>query len=86
MTLRAKVGVTYTCHLTLTEGEMRALDAIAGYEMKLFLSVFYDKLGKHYLEPYVKDLEGLFAKIRGEGARQLGVIDKARRLLAEKLP
>ena len=85
MTLLPKVGVTYTCHLTLTEGDMRALDAIAGYGVKPFLSIFYVKLGKHYLEPYAKDLEGLFTKIRGEGARQLSVIDKARRLLDEKM-
>ena len=82
--MKHTVHVAYTCQLTLTEGEMRALDALAGYGLKPFLKVFC-KLGRHYLEPYEKDLESLFGQIRGEGARQLGVIDKARRLL-EKIP
>ncbi len=81
--LKATVGVTYTCHLTLTEGEMRSLDAVAGYGVAPFLRTFYDKLGRHYLEPHAAGLGTLFKKIRDDGARQLSVIDKARKLLAE---
>jgi hypothetical protein len=79
--LKSTVTVTYTCHLVLTEGEMRALDALAGYGIKPFLEVFYAKLGKHYLSPHEKDLRTLFKKIRDDGGKQLHVIDEARKLL-----
>lgn len=52
--------------IRLTEGEARALDALAGYGFKSFIEMFYKHLGKVYMEPYEKNLESLFEKIRGE--------------------
>lgn len=54
--------------LELTEGEAAALDALVGYGdkafIKAFLPVFYEKLGKHYLQPHEKYIPSLFEKAR----------------------
>ena len=83
MKLKTKVRVHYECTLELTEREMRALDALAGYGTKAFVDIFYRHMGRSYLEPHVDGLTTLFEKIRGEGSRQLGVVDSARKVLAE---
>ncbi|GAG09337.1 unnamed protein product, partial [marine sediment metagenome] len=54
MKLHNEVTVHYECTLRLTEEEMRALDALTGYGFRPFLKVFYEKMGRHYLEPYEK--------------------------------
>ncbi len=70
--------------LELTEGEARALDALAGYGVDQFIEVFYEKLGRHYLEPYEKDLRNLFEVIRNEVPGIAQKADNARKEL-EKL-
>lgn len=57
-TLEAKI------YLELTEGEAGALDAICGYGPEEFLKWFERNLGKHYIEPYRKDVKTLFDKAR----------------------
>ena len=84
MKLETGIRVHYECTLRLTEKEMRALDALVGYGTKEFLNVFYKYMGKAYLEPHVDGLTTLFKKIRTDGARQLGLIRKAREVLKEK--
>lgn len=81
MKLLNKVTVHYKCTLQLTEDEMRALDAVTGYGFQPFLKVFYEKMGRHYLQPYEKALQEFFAKVRTEGVPQLRAIDSARRKL-----
>lgn len=75
-TTTVKVDLSIT--LSLTEGEARALDALAGYGDKSFLDVFYRHLGKSYLEPYEADLKALFDKIRAELPPALNRAEKAR--------
>lgn len=58
-----KTKVTFTVPTELSEGEIRALDALVGYGFKAFIECFYKHLGKAYLEPYEKDLEALFKKV-----------------------
>lgn len=86
MKLESKVRVYYECTLRLTESEMRALDALAGYGTKNFLDVFFRHMGKSYLEPHVDGITTLFEKVRGEGTRQLGIVDRARKAIAEHGP
>lgn len=75
-----KPSVHFTVQATLTEGDLRALDALTVYGINPFLEVFYSKMGRHYLEPYEKDLRGLFAKV--ETLRPaLNEIDEARKQL-----
>lgn len=54
-----KVEVSAT--LTLTEEEMRAFDALVGYGVDAFLKVFYEHLGKSYMERHEAGLRSLFA-------------------------
>jgi len=61
--ITAKVGVNFEILLTLNETELRALDALVGYGVDPFLKVFYEKLGKAYMEPHEKGLRSLFDKI-----------------------
>ena len=83
MKLETKIRVHYECTLRLTEHEMRALDALAGYGTKAFVDIFYRHMGKSYLEPHVGGITTLFEKIRSDGYRQLGLVDEARKVLAD---
>lgn len=59
-----KTKVSFTVSIELEEGEVRALDALAGYGADAFLKVFYKHLGMHYMKPFDKDLRLLFEKIK----------------------
>lgn len=67
-----------TVHVTLTLGECKALDALAGYGIDAFLKVFYEHMGKAYLQPYEKDLRSLFEKSRHQIPKIVHQIDEAR--------
>ena len=55
--------------LVMTEAEAKALDALVGYGPQNFLKVFYEHLGKAYLEPHERGLRSLFESVRnGEGS------------------
>lgn len=64
----AKIEGRATCqlHLTIavTEDEARALDALAGYGDDAFLKMFYEKLGKSYLEPHEQGLRSFLKSVR----------------------
>lgn len=62
ITQRPKVEVSAT--FLLTEEEIGALDALAGYGVDPFLEVFYAKLGKAYMQPYEEGLRSLFESVR----------------------
>ncbi len=76
--ISTKISFSVKCELT--EGELRALDALVGYGFENFIKMFYSGLGKHYMEPYEKDLKELFAKI--ELLRpEIHTINEAKKLL-----
>ena len=60
--------------LELNEQELRALDALRGYGIDAFLKVFYQHLGRHYLEPHEAGLRSLFDGT----ARAEGICEEAR--------
>ena len=67
---RPELGIDIT--IRLTESEARALDALAGYDFEAFLDVFYQKMGKAYLQPHEDGLRSLFIAIRDKsGIRTL---------------
>lgn len=53
-------------NLKLTMVEVQALEALAGYGIESFLKVFYEQMGKHYLEPHEQGLRSLFKAISSE--------------------
>lgn len=57
-----EVGAT----IRLTEPELRALEALVGYGDEAFLKVFYEKLGRAYMQPHEAGLKSLFAVIRAD--------------------
>lgn len=73
--------VTVEATLTLTEDEICALDALAGYGTEAFLNCFYKNMGRHYLERHEKGLLSLFDKVRQTAAPALGAAAFARRTL-----
>jgi hypothetical protein len=78
--MEIKPKVTFTVPTELTEGELRALDALVGYGFDNFIKMFYSGLGKHYMQPYEADLKLLFQKV--ESLRpQIDKINKARESL-----
>lgn len=87
-TFAAKPVMKFTIHAELSEGQARALEAISSYDADDFLKVFYERMGKAYLEPNEAGLRSLFHDVRNgpEGiTAQLHKIDNARRaFLGEK--
>lgn len=81
-------SVNATVQLTLTEGEARALDALAGYGPPAALAAleaFYVKCGKHYMEPFEKDFLNLLDKVRNQVPEFLQRCDQAREAFCPEL-
>ena len=77
-----RVSVETTVVLTLNEYELAALDALAGYGVDAFLRVFYEHLGKAYLQPYERGLRSLLETVNG--CRSLnGEAEECRKFLAQ---
>lgn len=70
--------------LKLTEVEARALGQLTVYGTPTFLKVFYEKLGKSYLQPHEKGIISLFETIRKELPQHIAKADKARKVYYEK--
>ncbi len=68
-----------TVILELTEGEARALDGIFGYDVEVFLKVFYERMGKCYVQPHEAGVRSLHQTIRSAVAGPLERIVKARK-------
>lgn len=78
---RAKIEFSST--ITLSEIELRALDALVGYGVDSFLARFYTVLGKSYLEPHEAGIRSLFQTIGLHAKPALLEVNQARRILAE---
>jgi hypothetical protein len=84
-TIKVIPRVAFTVNAELSENELRALDALVGYGIDPFLKMFYEKLGKAYLEPFENDLRQLFIKI--ESLRPaISEINEARKKLNMSIP
>lgn len=82
--IKINTSVDITATITFTEGELRALDALAGYGADAFLKAFYVKLGTHYMQPFERDLRGLFNRIEETVPPALNGVKKAREGLGLK--
>lgn len=58
--IRSTTNIQVYVTLEVTEDELHALGALAGYGTDKFLKAFYEKMGKSYLEPHAKGLRSLF--------------------------
>ncbi len=77
-----RVEIKANIVLELTEQEARALDGIFGYNVDVFLKVFKERMGSHYVERYEDGVRSLHQTIRGVLARPLSDIDKARKQIS----
>jgi hypothetical protein len=64
---------------TVNEEELRALEALAGYGDDAFIKMFYNELGKHYLQPHEKGLREFLTSVRKLATPTLKRIDNARK-------
>lgn len=69
-------------NLELTEVEARALDALIGYGFEPFKEVFYEKLGKHYMQPHENGLKSLFEAVKTQVVPTLNKMDKIKKNLS----
>lgn len=76
--LNANATLDVRATLTVNEAELRALDALVGYGTDPFLKVFYEKLGRAYLEKHEAGLRSLFESVRSLAPSIMGRIDSAR--------
>ena len=75
--------VKFNLWMNLSEEEARALDAMVQYGADSFLKFFYEKLGRHYLEPHSEGMRSLFRTIAKEVHPHLSKVDKARKAFKE---
>lgn len=74
-----KVVVSAT--FELDEEEVAALDALAGYGVDAFLTVFYEKMGEAYLKPHEAGLRRILEAARGYAGPALQRASSAREIL-----
>lgn len=70
--------VEVSATIKFNEAELRALQALTEYGTETFLKVFYEKLGKAYLQPHEAGLRSLFDSIKSEVPRILKRSDSER--------
>lgn len=74
-----KINVEFSSGMTLTESEIRALDALVGYGDAAFLKHFKENLGEHYIRDHETGLKSFFARVRNDVLPALHEIDLAKR-------
>ena len=65
-------------NFAVNESEARALDALVGYGDDAFIQVFYEKLGKAYMQDHEQGLRKFFKSIRGQMPTILARMRQAR--------
>lgn len=83
--IRPLAHITCEATFVLNEVECRALDALIGYGIEPFLKVFYEKMGRHYLEPHERGLRELFLKFGKAVNPALADVQTARQLIGEAM-
>ena len=77
VTQQPKVEVT--TQFTVTEVELRALDALAGYGDDAFIKVFYEHLGKAYMQKHEAGLRQFLQSVRNFAPGIIHRTDAARK-------
>ncbi len=84
----AKITGIPTVRLAITfelnEAEARALDALSGYGDDAFIKVFYESLGKSYMQDHEAGLRTFLVTIREVLPGILARADKARKSFRER--
>ncbi|MNF39607.1 hypothetical protein D3C87_1472720 [compost metagenome] len=75
--------VSVTAHFTVTESELRALEALTGYGTDQFLEFFYKNMGTTYMKPHEAGLREFFSSIRNIACPIIKRADAARAVFAK---
>lgn len=78
------VNIQFSTTITLTEMEIRALDALVGYGDEAFIRAFKENLGSYYIENYTDGLVSFFNAVRGQVLPAMRQIDGIRELVAKE--
>lgn len=62
--IKGHASVETKITMQFTEQESRALDALVGYGTDAFIKVFYEHLGKAYMEKHELGLRSFFKSVR----------------------
>lgn len=81
MKVELNLSVDFTATLKLSETELKALDALAGYGTDELLKCFYTHMGKAYLEPHEAGLRSMFKKIK-DMQSTISSIDESKKALS----
>ncbi len=76
------MNINYSVTVTLTEVEARALDALFGYNNKQMLDVFYEHMGKYYMEPHEAGFFSLAESVRTQLQDGLGRVNEAQKVIS----
>lgn len=79
----SRPNLEITVCFTVDEAEARALDALAGYGDDAFIKVFYEKLGKAYMEEHEAGLRSFLKSVRSCVRPAIDMVSNARKLLLE---
>lgn len=79
---KVEISLKVNIVIELDEVEARALHGIFGYNVDQFLNVFYERMGRHYVQPFEAGVRSLHGRIRGLVAGPLSKVDEARKKLA----
>lgn len=71
-------AVEVSATMEFSEVELRALDALVGYGFDGFIKVFYEKMGKHYMQPHEAGMRSVFKSISSSVPDILSRADDAR--------
>lgn len=85
ITAKSNVNIEFSITLNLTLEEAHALHAIVGYGIDPFLDVFYNKLGKAYLQPHEAGMKDLFKKVWAELPTEIAKVESAQKGINEAL-
>lgn len=77
--LSARPKLDLIVNFEINEVEARALDALVGYGDDAFIKVFYEKLGKAYMDKHEQGLRAFFKSIRLQMPLILSHMDDARK-------
>lgn len=70
--------IDFRATLEVNEAEIMALDGILGYSVNAFLEVFYEKMGRTYVQPYESGVRSLHENLRKQLAPLVATIKEAR--------
>lgn len=79
-----KPKVTVEATFTVNEQELRALSALAGYGDDAFIKMFYDSLGKTYMQPHEAGLREFLKSIRNIADTIISRTNNARKAFEDK--